>query len=352
MISYSKNKIIVFLTTYLVLFLISEYLDIFTSINIWNQQERTSECYDWFAHYLKKDYGVVNGKSEYDYTENIYNNDYTLSNEQSLLNKYNLIFEKLNLSKGKRLLDCGCGVGTWINFCKQRGVDVVGLTLSKEQQQIVEKKGLTAYVQDYRVYNKEFVKQFDAISLLGTCEHITVFSSFYTAETDAYNAYVSLFNVLRDYLKPDGKILMTVLVRNRIDSECSSLYDRFQSYLMVRHYGGFYSTPNNIPKAIKETGFTIDSIQDYTKDYHWTSVAEPNHFGHWCVPWCEETLDKIMYFLKGITRDPFLIHHWLYYGMDSWMWQFEGYQKTPLTEHQVNHAVANLKYYVVSLPST
>jgi cyclopropane fatty-acyl-phospholipid synthase-like methyltransferase len=345
-------RVILFFSSYIFLFVFFEYLDMFTDINIWSQKERTTECYDWFAHYLKKDYGIVNGKSQYDYTENIYHNDYTLSNEQSLLNKYELIFEELKLSKGKRLLDCGCGVGTWINYCKKRGVDVVGLTLSTEQQKINEQKGLITYVYDYRVLKKDFIQQFDAISLLGTCEHITVFSSFYNAEIDAYKAYVDLFELLRKYLKPNGKIIMTVLVRGIPDSECSSLYDRFQSYLMVRHYGGFYSTPSNIMKAIQENGLHIDSITDYTKDYHWISVAEPNHFGHWWVPWHEDTLDKFLYFFKGFCTDPFLIHHWLYYSMDTWMWQFGGYQKTPLTDTEVNHAIARLNYYVVSLPNT
>jgi cyclopropane fatty-acyl-phospholipid synthase-like methyltransferase len=342
--------VLVFFVTYILLFGVLEYGDLFPGWNIWSQQERTSECYDWFSHYLKKDYGIVNGTLEFDLSESIYFNDYTLSNEEALLNKYNLIFESLNLSKGKRMLDCGCGTGTWMSFCKERGVDVVGFTLSEEQQKTVEEKGLTAYVKDYRVFDKQFMNHFDAISVIGSTEHITVFSSFYTVEKNSYHAYANVFKILHQYLKPEGKILMTALVQGKPESERSDVYSRFQAYILSRHYGGYYSKVPIIHKAIIDNGFTIDSIQDYTRDYHWISVREPDHFGHWCVPWKENPLDKVGYFIKGLFTDPFLLHHWLYYGLDTWMWHLGGYQKTPLTDEQVKHAVGNLKYFSISKP--
>jgi cyclopropane fatty-acyl-phospholipid synthase-like methyltransferase len=343
-------QVITFFSLYLFLFIFSEYLDLFAHCKIWNQQEITSQCYDWFVHYLNKDYGVINGQVEFDLTENIYNGKFDSSNRESILNKYNLLFESLQLTKGKKLLDCGCGTGAWMSFCKERGVEVVGLTLSKEQQNIVHDKGMSSIVQDYRMLNSEFIKQFDAISLLGSAEHITDFSSFYTIEKDAYRDYSALFEVLRQYLKPNGRILVTVLVQGKPESERSTLYDRLQIYVMMRHYGGYYSTTDTICKSIKNNGLEIVSIEDYTRDYHWTSIAEPMHFGHWFIPFHENPLDKLLYFLKGLCTDPFLIHHWLYYALDSWMWQLGGYQTKPLTDEQIKNAVANLKYFLITLP--
>ena len=340
--------ILVFVVTYLVFFLLLEYLAIFPGYKIWSQQEMTTECYQWFSHYLKKDYGIVNGKLTYDLSESLYLNDYTISSEQALLNKYDLVFKNLNLSKGKRLLDCGCGVGIWMAYCKERGVDVVGLTLSEEQQKMITEKGMTAFVKDFRVFDRQFVNHFDAISLLGPTEHVTEFSGFY--HTNSLRDYSNLFHVLQQYLKPEGKIQLTVLVQSRPQSERSGCYDRFQSYVLLRHYGGFYSTVPVISQAITENGFRIDTIQDYTKDYHWISVKEPDHFGHWRVPWKEDPWTKAGYFLKGLFTDPFLAHHWLYYGLDTWMWQFGGYQRMPLTEAQVHHAIANLKYFTIYKP--
>lgn len=347
-VSYSSKfnvKVLLFFAIYYILFFILELLDLL-GIPIWRQDERTTECYDWFQYYLKKDYGIINGKHAYDYSENIYFNQFNISSYQSLENKYNLVFNELNLSEGKTLLDCGCGIGTWMQYCKDRGVNVIGLTLSKEQQLVCEKRGLTTYIQDYRVLNKEFINKFDAISLLGSTEHVTVLSGLNMPEK-SYNDYKSLFSVLKKYLKSDGKILLSVLVQCKPRKEWS-LYDFLQCYIIQRHYGGYYSKTEIISKAIEDNGFTVDSIKDYTKDYHWISIVEPDHFGHWWIHWEEKTIDKIMYFFKGLCTDPFLLHHWLYYGLDSWMYHLGGYQKTPLTDEQVNNSLSNLKYFSIS----
>jgi len=336
------GRIFYFFIIYYSLFIVCEFLDIFVGFQTWSQKERTANCYDWFEHYLKKDYF----KQKYDYSEAIYFDNFNISTEEAMNNKYELIYEQLDLGPGKKLLDCGSGECTWTHFCKERGVDVVGLTLSKEQQGVCTKKGIETYVQDYRLLDKKFVGQFDAISALGSTEHITVSSGYYSARQNSYNDYASLFGILKQYLKDDGKILMTVLVQGR-PSETWSAYDFAQAYVLDRHYGGYYSSPDIISKAITDNDLDLVSTEDYTKDYHWISVAEPDHFGHWWVHWSENPLDKITYFFRGLFTDPFLLHHWVYYGMDTWMWQFGGYQETPLTDKQVKNAPANLKYFLI-----
>jgi len=330
-------------------FFFLEFLDIIVGVDVWKQHERTSECYDWFQHYLKKDYGYINGKHVFDYSENIYYNDFNTSTEKSLQNKYELVFKELNLSSGKTLLDCGCGIGTWMQYCQERGVKVTGLTLSKEQQLVCEKRGLTAYVQDYRIFQEEFVQKFDAISLLGSTEHVSVLSGGLGGMMEkSYRDYKSVFSVLKQYLKPSGKMLLTVLVQCKPKKEWC-LYDYVQCHILQRHYGGYYSKTEVIHKAITDNGFTVDSVKDYTKDYHWISVAEPDHFGHWWIHWNENLWSKIAYFFRGLVTDPFLLHHWLYYWLDSWMYHLGGYQTTPLTYKQVEGALTNLKYYSISL---
>src|SRR6202044_2600470 len=61
-------------------------------------------------------------------------------------NKYRLIFEKLRLQPGDRLLDVGCGWGGMVRYAARRGVRAIGATLSAEQaawaQTAVEADGL------------------------------------------------------------------------------------------------------------------------------------------------------------------------------------------------------------------
>jgi len=338
-----RMKIIFFIVLYYIFFLLFEFLDIFAGLKIWSQKERTINCYAWFEHYLKQNYD--NGEGYYDYSESLFLNNYKLSGKEATLQKYNYIFKELNLGPGKKLLDCGSGICTWIDFCKKKGVEVIGLTLSEEQKEVCVKKKINAYVQDYRVLDEKFIGKFDAISLLGSTEHITISSGYYSVRKNSYNDYSSLFNVLKQYLKPNSKMLLTVLVQC---NENRSAYDLFQGYFMDRHYGGYYSVPEVITKSIIDNNLKVDSVNDCTKDYHWISVVEPDHFGHWWINWEEDPIDKITYFIRGLLTDPFLLHHWMYYGLDTWMWQFGGYQKTPLTDEQVKNAPANLKYFVIS----
>lgn len=326
---------------YFIIFLLLEFIDIFTPIQIWDQTERTSNCYDWFSHYLIKDYDKLNC----DLSESLFFDKYDISLEQSILNKYKYFYENLNLSPGKKLLDCGSGVCTWTDYCKKRGVEVVGLTLSEEQKETCSKKGITAYVQDYRIINPEFIGNFDAISLFGSTEHICSANDFFNRERNSYDTYESLFTILKKYLKDsNGKILLTVLTYNKFPFD---IYTYTQGYILERHYGGYYAKPETIEKAINNSGLNVVKIDDHTKDYHWVSIVEPDHFGHWWIHWNEDPIDKIIYFIRGLLLDPFLIHHWLYYGMDTWMWHIGGYQKTPLTDKQVENSIANLKYFII-----
>ena len=65
--------------------------------------------------------------------------------EEAQENKYRLIFDKLRLQPGDRLLDVGCGWGGMVRYAAHRGVRAVGATLSAEQakwaQQAIERRG-------------------------------------------------------------------------------------------------------------------------------------------------------------------------------------------------------------------
>lgn len=92
--------------------------------------------------------------------------------------KCELVARKLDLRPGMRLLDVGCGWGTMaIHAAREHGVDVVGVTLSREQCELarerVSESGLDGRieirVQDYREVDDG---PFDAISSIGMAEHV------------------------------------------------------------------------------------------------------------------------------------------------------------------------------------
>ena len=63
--------------------------------------------------------------------------------EEAQENKYRLIFEKLRLQPGDRLLDVGCGWGGMVRYAARRGVRAIGATLSAEQAKWAQQRSRT-----------------------------------------------------------------------------------------------------------------------------------------------------------------------------------------------------------------
>ncbi len=99
--------------------------------------------------------------------------------ESAQKRKLDYICRKLRLRRGERLLDIGCGWGGLvIHAAKTRGVEVVGITLSRPQAELaaarIREEGLTdrcrVEVQDYREVDAP--GHFDKIASVGMFEHV------------------------------------------------------------------------------------------------------------------------------------------------------------------------------------
>ena len=126
--------------------------------------------------------------------------------EEAQENKYRLVFEKLRLKAGDRLLDIGCGWGGMVRYAARRGVRVIGATLSREQaqwaQQAIDGEGLGDLAEvrfsDYRDVPET---GFDAVSSIGLTEHIGV------------RNYPSYFRGIRQRLRDGGLLLNHCITR-------------------------------------------------------------------------------------------------------------------------------------------
>ena len=146
--------------------------------------------------------------------------DATLEEAQD--DKYRLVFDKLRLQAGDRLLDVGCGWGSMVRYAARRGVRTTGITLSAEQatwaRQAIAEEGLTELAEvrhgDYREIRET---QFDAVSSIGLTEHIGVAN---------YPAY---FGFLRSKLRIGGLLLNHCITRpdNRSAAATRGFFDRY-----------------------------------------------------------------------------------------------------------------------------
>ncbi|MFZ0489978.1 MAG: cyclopropane fatty acyl phospholipid synthase [Salegentibacter sp.] len=117
--------------------------------------------------------------------------------EQAQENKLELICRKLKLEPGQKVLDVGCGWGGFAWYAaKNYQVEVVGITISKEQHELAQKRckdlPVEIRLQDYR----DLHEKFDRIVSIGMLEHV------------GHRNYRRYMEVIQRNLKEDGICLL------------------------------------------------------------------------------------------------------------------------------------------------
>lgn len=148
--------------------------------------------------------------------------DADASLEEAQDNKYRLVFEKLRLQPGDRLLDVGCGWGGMVRYAARHGVNALGVTLSVEQarwaQKAIAEEGLADLAEVRHGDYRDIVETgFDAVSSIGLTEHIGVHN------------YPSYFGFLKSRMRPGGLLLNHCITRhdNRSGAAAGGFIDRY-----------------------------------------------------------------------------------------------------------------------------
>ncbi|MCU7932648.1 MAG: cyclopropane fatty acyl phospholipid synthase [Candidatus Thiodiazotropha sp. (ex Codakia rugifera)] len=117
--------------------------------------------------------------------------------ERAQQQKLEMICRKLQLKPGERLLEIGCGWGSLMHYAaKHYGVKVVGVTVSKAQQKLAQKRckdlPVTVDLMDYR----EITGRFDKVVSVGMFEHV------------GQKNYRTFFSTVNRLLSDDGLFLL------------------------------------------------------------------------------------------------------------------------------------------------
>lgn len=175
--------------------------------------------------------------------------------EQAQLAKLRLICDKLELKPGERLLDIGCGWGGLARFAARNyGVEVTGITISKEQQGFAQKHcaGLPVTIEliDYR----DLSGRFDKVVSVGMFEHV------------GPKNYPAYFAAVERVLAADGLFLLHTIGGYRTVHISDAWIDK-------------YIFPNGkIPSAQQitrplEPSFIIEDWHNFGQDYDRTLMA-------------------------------------------------------------------------------
>lgn len=180
--------------------------------------------------------------------------------EQAQEHKLEMICRKLELKAGERLLDIGCGWGGLAAYAaKHFGVSVLGVTVSKEQQEHAIKAchGLPVSIEllDYR----DLQETFDKIVSVGMFEHV------------GDKNYPVYFDTINRLLKDEGIFLLHTIGSDLTTTATDAWIDR-------------YIFPNGkIPSAcemaeVLEGRFLIEDWHNFGRDYDRTLMAWHEQF--------------------------------------------------------------------------
>nr|WP_208619737.1 class I SAM-dependent methyltransferase [Mycobacterium scrofulaceum] len=198
--------------------------------------------------------------------------------EEAQENKYRLVFEKLRLQQGDRLLDVGCGWGGMARYAARRGVRVIGATLSAEQakwaQRRIADEGLTDLAEvrhsDYRDIRES---GFDAVSSIGLTEHIGV------------KNYPAYFGFLKSRLRIGGLLLNHCITRH--DNKSTSFAGGFTDRYVFPD--GELTGSGRIISEVQDVGFEVLHEENFRHHYAMT-------LRDWCcnlVTHWDEAVDEV-----------------------------------------------------------
>lgn len=174
--------------------------------------------------------------------------------------KLDLVCRKIELEEGMRVLDIGCGWGSFAKYAAENyGTEVVGVTISKEQVQLGGElcKGLPVEIrfQDYR----DVRERFDRIISLGMFEHV------------GPKNYRTYMEKVGDCLEDDGLFLLHTIGGNVSKANIDRWIDK-------------YIFPNAVLPSVKQISeasdgkFVLRDWHSFGKDYDKTLIAWNKNF--------------------------------------------------------------------------
>ena len=186
--------------------------------------------------------------------------------DEAQTDKLDLICKKLQLKKGEKVLELGCGWGGVAKFAaKNYGVEVDAYNISKEQVEFARQKNkglpVTIHLADYR----EARGVYDKVAAIGLCEHV------------GYKNYQTLMKVAHASLKKHGLFLLHSIANNFSTTHCDPWFNR-------------YIFPNGMLPSVKQLGdameglFVMEDWHNFGPDYDRTLVAWYQNFDrHWPI---------------------------------------------------------------------
>lgn len=196
--------------------------------------------------------------------------------EEAQREKRRIIYEKLQLKEGDRLLDIGCGWGSIIlESASLYGVQSVGITVSKNQYEFVKERirelGMEGKVEVYLMHYEDLPnlkKKFNKVVSVGMFEHV------------GKGRHRDFFQVVSSIMEEGGLFLLHTI--GKVHPSSQSRWIR--KYIFP---GGYIPSIEEVLRSIRGLGFNLIDIDDWRQHYYLTLKSWRNRF-HQAREWVVE----------------------------------------------------------------
>ena len=215
--------------------------------------------YDIGGEKGEKLYDIFLDKKHRQYSCGYWKKD-TKTLEVAQQNKIDHIIKKLDIKNGDKVLDVGCGWGGMaLELAKQKGCEVTGISLSKNQinycKQKAKEVGLDNQVSFQLVDYREINGKYDKIYSVGMFEHV------------GRKFYNKFFKSINKLLKKDGTFLLHTIGVVDKPSPPNKFINR---YIFP---GGICPSLSQITKSIEKTGLIVSDTETLIRHYDKTLLS-------------------------------------------------------------------------------
>ena len=183
--------------------------------------------------------------------------------------KLEILCRKLDLQKGMRVLDIGCGWGNFAYHASSRyDVNVTGITVSNEQADIARERckdlPVEIRLQDYR----ELSDTFDRIVSIEMIEAV------------GGRNIPKFYRTVDKCLHEDGLFALQAISGNAITMTSDRRFDQFILWLLKYIFPDGYLPSSNDFTNLGGTALRVEDWQSFTNDYDQTLLAWAERFNN------------------------------------------------------------------------